>query len=427
MAEDSFLTDDLLRQLISVGEVDLLVGIPSLNNSATIGPSVEAIEESFQASFPRQRVVIVNVDGGSNDGTSDVFLNAGLRRNGGGSRGLTSLRTEHRVVASIDHPSPANMLRTIAATGDLLRARACAVISGATPNVSADWVANLLQPVYRQDFDFVAPLYARQRFDGLLARTLLYPMNRAIFGKRIRELPSSEFAFSGRLASNCANQDCWHQAPIQDSPQAWMAVTAITSDYRCCQSFLGPKTRPPAGSQPDIVTAIRQAVGGLFWCIDSNESYWSAHSSSEAITTFGPDHQLTDESVNVNLDRALELFRSGVAELAPILKTILSPDTYAEIQRLAALGDKNMSFENALWVRTLYDFAASYHHTLLNRDHLVQSLVPLYRGKIYSFFLKHASSSPDDIEADSENLCLEFERQKAHLVERWKVRTEVTK
>ena len=64
MAEESFLTDDLLSQLISVGEVDLLVGIPSLNNAATIANAVAAVEESFQHAFPRERAVIVNVDGG---------------------------------------------------------------------------------------------------------------------------------------------------------------------------------------------------------------------------------------------------------------------------------------------------------------------------------------------------------------------------
>ncbi len=87
MAEDSFLTDDLLRQLISVGEVDLLVGVPSQNNADTIGHTVEAIEESFQQAFPRQRVVIVNVDAGSNDGTTDIFLNSVIRKNAN-SRGF---------------------------------------------------------------------------------------------------------------------------------------------------------------------------------------------------------------------------------------------------------------------------------------------------------------------------------------------------
>lgn len=425
MAEDSFLSDDLLRQLISVGEVDLLVGIPSHNNAETIAHTVEAVEDSFQTAFPRQRVVIVDVDTGSNDGTPDVFLQP-LARKSSGSRGLTSLRTEHRVVARCENASPATVFRTIVATADLLRARACAVVSAATPNLTPDWVGNLLQPVYRQDFDLVAPLYARQRFEGLLARILLYPMTRAVFGKRIREIHSSEFGFSGRLATNCTNLNVWRDPAIQDLPQTCMTVTAITSEYRCCQSFLGPRVRPAAGPGPDIVTAVRQAVGALFWCIETQENYWIGRAGSEAVPTFGPDHELTDGTTSVNLDRTIELFRSGVEDLSPILKTIVAPETYAEIERLATMDERNLCFDNALWVKTLYDFAASYHHTLLNRDHLVQALVPLYRGKIYSFFRQHAASSPAEIEADSENLCLEFERQKLNFVERWKVRSEVT-
>ena len=79
-AEDSVLADDFLRQLMSVGEVDLLVGILSHNNATTIGRAVETIEQSFQQSFPRDRVVILNVDGGSTDSTSEIFLNAALSR-----------------------------------------------------------------------------------------------------------------------------------------------------------------------------------------------------------------------------------------------------------------------------------------------------------------------------------------------------------
>jgi len=75
-------------------------------------------------------------------------------------------------------------------------------------------------------------------------------------------------------------------------------------------------------------------------------------------------------------------------------------------------------------VKTLYEFAASYHHAVLNRDHLVQALVPLYRGRLYSFLQEHANSSPDEMEAQSEILCQEFERQKPYLLERWTAKRE---
>ncbi len=423
MPEESFLTDDLLRQFMSVGEVDLLVGLPSHNHAETIGHTVEAIEESFQHEFPRERVVIINVDGGSQDGTSEIFLKACSHRNSN-SRGLTSLRTEHRVVTRCETPSPGMAFRTLVTAADLLRAKACAVVSPGTSNLSAEWVGKLLRPAYRQNFDFVAPLYTRQRYDGLLVRILLYPMTRAILGRRIREFHSTELGFSGRLASTCLSQDFWHERAVQDLPETWMAITAIASDFRCCQAYLGPKLRSPASGM-DIVTAVRQVLGTLFWCMESYQSVWVERTGSESVPTFGPDHEISEESPNVNRERIFELFRSGVAELSPILKTILAPDTNDAIQRVATMDERNACFENTLWARTVYDFAASYHHTMLNRDHLIQAFVPLYRGKVYSYLLQHESSSADEIEADSENLCLEFERQKPYLVQRWKVQSEV--
>lgn len=426
MAEEFLLSDDFLRQLMSVGEVDLLVGIPSYNNAATIGQVVETIEQTFQRGFPRERVVIINVDGGSTDGTSDILKNAAVQRSSG-SRGLTSLRTERRIATRYGSaPSSGIAFRTLLAAADLLRAKACAVISPDATNLTEAWVGHLLEPVYRQSFDFVAPLYCRHKYDGLLARNLLYPMGRAVFGKRLREFHASDLGFSGRLGSYCLNQEAWIEGPVQAAPETWMAVTSLASDFRCCQSFLGPKAQSTTAPATDIVTVVRQIVGALFWSLESQESAWIDRVGSEPIPTFGPDHELESNGTRVNRERIFELFRSGVSELSPILKSILAADTEAEIQRVAAQDDQNFRFDHALWTRTLCDFAAAYHHSVLNRDHVVQALVPLYRGRIYSFLLQHQDSTADEIEADSEKLCLEFERQKPYLVERWKVRSEVS-
>src|ERR1700756_4285378 len=94
LVEETFLDDNFLRQLMSVGEVDLLVGIPSHNNAKTISQTVATVEESFQQNFGRDRVVVVNVDGGSKDGTSEAVLSTPTAKSPN-SRGLTSLRTSH--------------------------------------------------------------------------------------------------------------------------------------------------------------------------------------------------------------------------------------------------------------------------------------------------------------------------------------------
>jgi len=422
LAEETFIDDNFLRQLMSVGEVDLLVAIPSHNNANTIGQTVKTIEESFQQNFVRERVVIVNADGGSRDGTSDVVLNTPTPRNPN-SRGLSSLRTLHRITTRYaNQPSQCSAFRSILAAADLLRAKACAVISPESSNFNATWLKNLLQPAYREGFDFVAPLYSRHKNDGLLARNLIYPMGRAAFGKRIRELNSTELGFSGRLSSHCLNLDVWHEETVRTSPEAWMAITAISSGLRCCQSFVGPKVHSVTSSGTDIVKAVRQTVGSLFWCLESQQSFWMERAGSEAVPTFGPEHELTSEPVRVNRKRIFELFLGGAAELSDILKSILAADTHAELQQIATEDERNFRYKDELWVRTLCEFAASYHRAAIDRGHLIQALVPLYRGRIYSFLQEHYDSSPEDIEASSENLCLEFERQRPYLIERWKAK-----
>ena len=52
LAEESFLTDDFLRQLIDVGEVDILVGLPTHNNAKTVGPIVHTIQNGILSGFP---------------------------------------------------------------------------------------------------------------------------------------------------------------------------------------------------------------------------------------------------------------------------------------------------------------------------------------------------------------------------------------
>jgi glucosylglycerate synthase len=427
LAEDTFLPDDLLRQLMGVGEVDLLVGISSHVDARALHLAVHAIEQSFQQNFVRERIVIVLMNAGNQDGDGSITADQStVQEKRVRVPGITSLRTIHRVMINFGtEPTAGQGLRTILAVADLLRAKACAVVSPASSHLTADSIGNLLGPVYREKYDFVAPLYTRHKYQGLLMRNLLYPMSRAVFGCGIREVFPSEWGFSGRFGSYCLGKDVWREESIRKQPEAWMALSASVGDYRCCQVYLGEKSAPPQGTAADIVDVLRQTVGALFWCLESMESFWLEHDHSPNVPTFGPAHQLTSEPTEMDRHRIYEMFRSGVTDLEPILSAILDPETHAEIKSILAVEEGKFRYKSDLWVRTLYDFAASYHHSVITRDHLVQALAPLYRGMTYSFLVEHADSSPAEIEAANEMLCGEFELQKPYLRDRWKARVEV--
>jgi glucosylglycerate synthase len=204
-----------------------------------------------------------------------------------------------------------------------------------------------------------------------------------------------------------------------------MAISALASDFRCCQVYLGEKPHTTSSTPTDIVEVLRQTVGTLFWCLENYESLWLDSDKTYPAPTFGPAQELTSQPSTLDQHRIFEMFRTGVIELEPILSSILDPETHAEIKNMVALAEADARFRPDVWVRTLYDFAAAYHHSVINRGHLIQALAPLYRGMTHSFLLEHAHSSPPEIEAADEMLCSEFEIQKPYLRERWKARVEV--
>jgi len=109
-ADDSILTDEFLRQLINVGEVDILVGLPTHNNAKTIAPIVATIQAGLLTYFPRDRAAIINADGGSQDGTPELVLNAAiddLRRRSN----VSALRTLH-VISTQYASSPTREMRS---------------------------------------------------------------------------------------------------------------------------------------------------------------------------------------------------------------------------------------------------------------------------------------------------------------------------
>ncbi len=421
MAEESFLTDDFLRQLINVGEVDILVGLPTYNNAKTVGSIVHTIQSGILRGFPRERVVIINADGGSRDGTSELVTGVSIDDVRPASN-LYALRTLHSISTKYaSSPASGVALRTILAAAELLRAKACAVLSPESVNIEPEWIARLLRPIYDDGFDLVTPTYRRHKFEGLLITNLLYPMTRALYGLRIREAYSAEFGFSGHLGSQFLGQNTWNDGGNGAGVELRFTLAAITGRYRIRQSFLGEKEHVER-SAADLVPALRRTAGALFSALEPDFPVWNDVAGSQPIATTGADHEVLLEPLRVNRKRLREMFSTGVAELESVFQSILSPTTLAELQRIARLGEEEFHYPAELWVRTVYEFAASYQKSVISRDHIIQALAPLFRGRAFTFLMENRNASADDVENNIEGLCLEFERLKPYLLQLWRSR-----
>jgi glucosylglycerate synthase len=416
LVEESILTDDFLRELINVGEVDILVGLPTYNDAKTVGSVVQTVRAGLLRYFPRQRAVVVNADGGSRDGTQELVRAVSISDMRHVSN-LYALRTLHCISTQYSREGNGGALHTILGAAELLRATSLVVVSPESTTMEPEWIERLVRPVAKENFDLISPIYRRHKFDALLVRTLVYPMTRAMYGKRLREPYPIDFAFSGRLATQFLGQDPGTQAIPQGGAEMQLSLAAMSGDFRVGQSFLGTKERVEHGSA-ELVPALRRTVGILFSSLE-NFAAWSTIKESLPVPTIGVEHEVSLEPLRVNRKRLYQMFVSGVAELEPVLKSILSPDTLAQLQAVAQQPEESCRYPDELWVETVYEFAASHHKAVISRDHIIQALAPLYRGKALTFVGENREASAEQVEKNVEALCLTFESLKPYLLELW--------
>ena len=201
MADNSIiLRKEVYDRIAEIGEADILVGIPSFNNARTIGHVVKAVHVGLSKYFSDKKSILVNSDGGSTDKTMDVvhettadFDSILLRHR---NEGFHKIVTPYQGV-----PGKGSAFRTIFEIAKALNVKACAVVDSDLKSITPEWIEILIRPVLEYGFDYVSPYYHRHKYDGTITNTIVYPLTRALYGKRIRQPIGGDFGFSGKLAS----------------------------------------------------------------------------------------------------------------------------------------------------------------------------------------------------------------------------------
>jgi glucosylglycerate synthase len=417
MARPSILSDELLRQLMAVGQVDVLVGVPTFNHAATIAPLVTAIHVGLAKHFPRERTALINADGGSDDGTVERLREAPMAD--AELRGSSTLRTTHRVSGRYPGaPGRAGGLRTVLAAADLLQARAVVVFDADLATLSTDWVGDLARPVWTDEADFVLPIYPRPRFEGPLLSQVVHPLLGAAYRRPIRASVGSAFACSGRYAARMATYELWDRDPPRPAADVWLLAIALAEDVRLAHAHLGPCTFVPRAGRPALPELFEQVVGTGLEALHLHAPAWLARAETHEVPAFGTPCDAPETDGAVDTAPLAERFRHGVRDLEPLLRDILAPGTLGRLQAVAA-GDGPLRLPDSLWAATVYEFAAAAHHRIMSQEHLTQALVSLYLGRTASYFEEIAAADPA---AQRERLAAverAFEDARPYLVERW--------
>jgi glycosyltransferase involved in cell wall biosynthesis len=420
----TLLKEDLSARLDEAGEVDIVVGIPSFNNARTITHVVRAVAGGLAKYFPDRKSIIVNSDGGSTDGTREAVMGADIDHD-------SLLLVSHKVptiqritTPYLGIPGKGSAFRTIFAVTERLKAKACVVVDSDLRSITPHWVELLAAPVLDRGFDYIAPFYLRHKYDGTITNSIIYPMTRTLFGRRIRQPIGGDFGLSGRVASRFLTKDIWETDVARFGIDIWMTLTAMAEGFRVGQSYLGAKLHDAKDPGADLTAMFRQVVSALFGLMETYEAAWQKVESSEPVPLFGLPFDVGLEPIPVDVERMKRAYQQGLRDLEGIYRSFLSPSTLEGLVAAAARTGDDFRVEDSLWVRLVYEVAAAYHGKRLDRDHLLQSLIPLYLGRTGSFVLDVRDADAVMVEEKIERLAQEFEAQKPYLLECWSSATK---
>ncbi|HUM02016.1 MAG TPA: glycosyl transferase family 2 [Thermoanaerobaculia bacterium] len=406
------------EQLARIGRADVLVGIPSFNNERTIGHVVRAVVAGLAKHFPGVRAVLVNSDGGSTDRTREI-----VERTETGS--LEEILVDaapaaaDRLVALYEGvPGKGSALRTIFRIAAELQASACCVVDSDLRSITPEWVQLLLAPVLKFGYEFVSPLYSRHRYDGTITNTIVYPLTRALYGKRIRQPIGGDFGFSGALASRFLDYERWEGPVARYGIDIFMTTTALAEGRRFCQAFLGAKLHDPKDPGADLQPMMVEVVSTLFELMERHEKSWAEVSGSEEVPRFGFSYAVGLDPVPVKMDRLTTIFRQASHDLSPVWEGFLSPGSLDAVREAAAASEP--SFSDEAWTRILFEAAAGWRARRLPGETLIRSLVPLYLGKVASFVSETREGTDEQAEERLGALAAVFERDKDVLRELWR-------
>src|ERR1044072_5464192 len=285
------LTPTVRDQIARLGSADIMVGIPSFKNAATIGYVVRAAQAGLVQYFPDLRPVVVNSDAGSPDGTGRVVIETEppdyveeillVRPNHRLERG----RLTYPEIEGIGGKGAA--LRTIFEIAAALEVQALVVVDSNLGSIVPEWIELLSGPILKGGYDYTAPLYSRYKYDGTITNTVTYPLTRALYGHRIRQPIGGDFWVSGDLVKHDLALDDWTPDISRFGIDIWMTTSGITGGCPVGETPLRAKSRDPKDPGSDLGPMFRQVVGTILRLANRYPDHWAGISGSHDVPAHG--------------------------------------------------------------------------------------------------------------------------------------------
>lgn len=393
-----------------IAKCDIVVAIPSFNESETIGRTTECVARGLVEHFGELAGVIVNCDNHSADGTKEAFFSA------------QSSVPRIYVSTPPGAPGKGNNLRNLFELVRRLEARAVVVVEADISNIGPHWIKKLGEPVLK-GMGYVCPLYVRHKYEATLTSSIVYPLTRCLYGRRVRQPNAGDFAFKGELADVFLNCPVWTESVQQFGIDTWMTTIALSSRIPLSQAFIGsPKIHRVKDPYAHLAPLFRQIVGTIFDLMIVYSDFWRQVKWSKPTALSGMEAQevASPVPVEVNTARLHDRFVQGFESFGHVWQAVFDQTVYHKLVEIRGLGLQHFSLPSQTWARILFDAAVAYRRMGDDeRVNLLDALLPLYLGKVLTLVKKTERMSIQQAEDYVESECTIFEENKPHLVKGW--------
>jgi len=310
--------------------------------------------------------------------------------------------------------------QSVLAAGEKLQAQACYVIASKLMPASPGWLGQFTQPLLEHNFDLVVPHYARHKFDGLLNSSILSPLTRCLYGKRINNPIGPDIGVSQRLFQKVRSRAKNAGSGPGAHPAMLVAPTALTENMQVCEVNVGARVYPPP-DWANISSVLSQILSPIFIDMERNAAFWQRVRGSVSIPCSGDSVDIGDDTnATVDIQQMVEKFQLANRDLREIWGIVLPPATMFELGKLARLPPDRFAMPDELWVRIVFDFALAHRLRTISLDHLLGSMTPLYLAWLASYAREVQAASAWAADRRLEKLALAYEAGKPYLVSRWR-------
>jgi hypothetical protein len=412
------LQTDAQRHLKRIGQADLVIGIPTYCNAKTVGMVVRTALDGVTADLADLRVVLINADAAIScdtrravvDATSDASIPVVV----GGYTGTLGRGSAMRAL--------------LQAALDL---NACAVVAldAHTTSITADWIASLARPILDRQVDLIMPRYHWPLPSGGLSDIISYPLIRALWGYSLRQPGAGDCALSQGLCQAVVEHDVWETEVAAGGFEVWLSSVALNEGpdprtgkwWRVGQVDLGEKYCLLRKASTHFQKIFRQSVGTLLRQVYQRQAMWQSMPPIQPIPTFpGPPTAPAEPVPIPDVTHLVDTLAAGWTEHRALWRRILTPINLATVEALASQPAARFTFPSDLWARVIYDFAVVYNKGERDPDRIVDSLLPLYQGRLASLWHDVAGLTSVGREGTVAAQAVEFESARDYLLGRWK-------